>query len=545
VTFRRAALALSGALAVVVAWGCRRESSCESRSCGTAVVVTSAEADALFPPLSTSDVGVGLGDLIFAKLADVGPSLNTVGDSGFVPVLARAWRFEDSLTLSLTLRPEARWHDGAPVSAEDVAFTFDVYQDSLVNSPTRPRLAELTSVTARNPHTVVIRFRRAYAEAFFDAVYHMRILPRHLLDSIPRGRLASHPFGRSPVGSGPYRFVRWKAGEFVELAADSSFFLGRPGIRRLIWRFAGDPFTAVTQLVAGDADIMHALGGPENVRRVASAAQVRLVEYPLTAYGFVAFNLRDPRAPDRPHPLFADRELRRALSMAVDRGVLVRAVLGEYGRVPVGPVSRALWISSDDVEQIPFDTGAARRALTELGWRDSNGDGVVDRAGRSLAFDLLVPSTSSVRHGAALILQEQLRRVGVAVTLREQEFNVFMSRAAAGRFDAYFGMWAQDPSPASILETWTAAGLGHSNFGSYASPAFDSLVHAAVRAPDPAAARGRWRAALSRINADAPALWLLAPTGVAGVHRRFDNVSIRPDQWTADLWTWRVAPASR
>lgn len=544
-TRRQSVVALCGVLAVVVASGCGREPSCASEACGTAVMVTSAAADALFPPLSASDVSVGLGDLIFAKLADVGPSLNTIGDSGFVPVLARAWRFEDSLTLSLTLRTEARWHDGVPVTAEDVAFTFDVYRDSLVDSPTRPRLAEIASVTARDPHTVIIRFRRAYPEAFFDAVYHVRILPRHLLDSIPRARLASHPFGRSPIGSGPYRFVRWKPGEFIELAADTSFFLGRPGISRLIWRFAGDPFTAVTQLVAGDADIMNALGGPESVQRVATAGQVRLVEYPLTVYGFVAFNLKDQRAPDRPHPLFADRELRRALSMAVDRGALVRAVLGEYGGVPVGPVSRAQWISGDDVEQIPFDTGAARRALSELGWRDSNGDGVVDRAGRPLAFDLLVPSTSSVRQRAAVILQEQLRRVGVSVTLRVLEFNVFMTRAAAGRFDAYFGMWAQDPSPTSILETWTAAGLGHSNFGRYVSPAFDSLAHAAVGAGDPATARARWRAALAQINGDAPALWLFAPTGVAGIHRRFANVSIRADQWTASLWTWRVASASR
>ena len=148
-TRRRAALALSGALAVVVASGCDREDSCESRPCDTAVVVTSAEADALFPPLSTSDVGVGLGDLIFAKLADVGPSLNTVGDSGFVPVLARAWRFEDSLTLSLTLRPEARWHDGAPVSAADVAFTFDVYRDSHEDSRRQPHATTTASAPDR------------------------------------------------------------------------------------------------------------------------------------------------------------------------------------------------------------------------------------------------------------------------------------------------------------------------------------------------------------------------------------------------------------
>lgn len=528
---------------LVAAWACRHEAACAGR-CGTAVIVSSAEPQGLFPPTAGSDVSVGLVDLVFSKLADLGPSLDTVGDSGFVPVLAQGWRFEDSVTLAFTLRPEARWHDGVPVTAQDVAFTFDVYRDPAVASPAARRLQAIAAVTARDTHTAVFRFRRPYPEAFFDAVYHTRILPRHLLDSIPRARLASHPFARSPVGSGPYRLVRWKAGELVELEADSAFFLGQPGIRRLVWRFAGDPFSAVTQMLGGEADIMGAVGGAEDVRRVSQSPRLRTVAYPLAVYGYVAFNLRDPAHQGRPHPLFADRALRRALAMAVDRATLVHAALGDLGRVPVGPVGAALWLSSEPVEQIPFDTAQARAALAGLGWRDSNGDGVLDRAGVPLAFRLLVPTSSGLRRRAATLLQEQLRRVGVGVTLSELEFNVFMSRSHAGQFDAYFGMWAQDPSPSSIADTWTSAGLGDVNLGGYVSPAFDSLVRRAVGATDPPMARTAWREALAQINRDAPALWLLAPTAVAAVDRRFGNVTIRPDQWTATLWTWKPSPAS-
>ena len=539
----RAAIAVLGLAALSA---CARDAGCPDDWCGTAVVVSAADADVLMPPVTHTDVGTGVVDLVFAKLGDVGPGMGTVGDTGFVPVLARSWRRDDALTLSFSLRPDARWHDGANVTAEDVAFTFDVYRDTAVGSPAAPRLARIASVTARDSLTVVFRFRDPYPEQLFDAVYHMRILPRHLLGAVPRGELASHAFGRSPVGCGPFRFVRWRAGEAIELAADSAFFLGRPGLRRVIWRITPDPAAAVSQLIAGEADVMGSVGGPDEVRRVQQAAHLRAVPYPIAVYGFIGFNFADARggaAP--PHPLCADRALRRALAMAVDREAVVRAVLGQYGEVPVGPLTRGLWIWSDSAGQLPFDSAAARRSLAELGWRDSDRDGVLDRAGRKLAFTLLVPASSGLRRRAAVVVQAQLRRFGVDMKIGELEFNIFMSRTGAHRFDAYFGAWAQDPSPASIRDTWTSEGAARFNLGRYANPRVDSLVEQALRAGDLAAARDRWRAALAEINADAPAIWLYAPIAVAAVHRRFDNVALRTDQWAASLWTWRVRPRER
>src|SRR3970282_2063728 len=128
------------------------------------------------------------------------------------------------------------WQDGRAVTAADVVFTYDIYTDSLVNSPFRPALRLIRAVTARDSLTAVFQFQKRYPEMFYDAVYHMRILPAHLLRAIPRDGWRSAAFGRAPVGAGPYRFVRWKAGESLELVADSTFFLGRPHIRRVIWR---------------------------------------------------------------------------------------------------------------------------------------------------------------------------------------------------------------------------------------------------------------------------------------------------------------------
>jgi len=266
---------------------------------------------------------------------------------------------------------------------------------------------------------------------------------------------------------------------------------------------------------------------------------VRMIEYPSAAYIYLGFNLRAPRGGGT-HALLSSRELRRALALATDREALVRAVLGGWGAVPPGPTTAAVWIAEGASPQLPFDSAAAARVLDSLGWRDSNGDGIRDRGGRPLAFDVTIPSSSGIRQRTGVILQEQYRRMGIDIRLVPLEFNVWMDRARSGRFDAMLGGWQADVTPASLRELWGSEGIRGSNYGAYASPAFDSLVSHATVTADLAAARALWHEALGVINADAPAVWLFSPKMLAGVNRRVENVTLRADEWWATLWTWRA-----
>src|SRR3989442_1504714 len=208
------------------------------------------------------------------------------------------------------------------------------YCRTLVISSFRSSLRHVAAVTTRDSLTVVFRFRQRYPEMFYDAVYHLRILPAHLLREVPRDQWRSTAFGRAPVGDGPYRFVAWKAGESIELAADSTFFLGRPHLRRVIWRFTSDQQVAVTQLLAGDADAVEVLITPDNVQRACADPKIACYPYKGSAYGYVGFNLAAPGDTTRPHPLFGDRDLRRAPVMATAAGgVLCTA----FGVLPKGP----------------------------------------------------------------------------------------------------------------------------------------------------------------------------------------------------------------
>lgn len=532
-------------LALLAIPGCDRPIGCRGEYCGTLVFAATGHPDILLPPVSEQALSRDIFDQIFLKLADVGMSTNTVGDRDFEPLLAQRWEWDDPLTLVFHLDPRARWHDGAPVTAADVAFTFDAYTDPKVIASTRAALRSISAVTARDSLTAVFRFRTRYPEMFFDAVYHLRILPAHLLRPVPRDQWSTASFGRAPVGNGPYRFVEWKQGERLELAADSGFFLGRPHIRRLIWRFTPEHEVALTQLIADQADAFEFLGPPPNVERARRAPQLALRPYPGTAYGYLAFNLTANGDTTRPHPIFGDRSVRRALSMAVDRERLLQSVFGDLARVPPGPLSQIwspLWDTTLQVP--PYDTAQAARLLEQRGWRDSDGDGVRDRRGRPLTFRLLVLSTSGIRRRYGQLLQEQLRAVGASVELDEVENTVLQERAHAGQFDAVLASWLTDPTPSSgIPQTWTREGFGGGNYGRYHNPAFERALHRAATSTATAAeTQSRWRTAIQLIDDDAPGIWLYAPDNVAGIHRRVAEVRIRPDSYWALVRTWRIPP---
>src|SRR5574341_880658 len=152
-------------VAVVALAACREAPRCPTDWCGTAVLVV-AEPGVLLPPVMQTDVDQSVVSLVFSRLADLGPSLNTVGDSGFVPQLADSWSWEGPTSLRFRLNPKAHWHDGRPVTARDVAFTFDVYRDPAVNASARPLLEQIVSVIAADSHTVVVKLARSYSEGF-------------------------------------------------------------------------------------------------------------------------------------------------------------------------------------------------------------------------------------------------------------------------------------------------------------------------------------------------------------------------------------------
>jgi peptide/nickel transport system substrate-binding protein len=316
-----------------------------------------------------------------------------------------------------------------------------------------------------------------------------------------------------------------------------------PAIRRVIWRFAPDPDAALNLILTHEADLLEQVGAPDRVSRVATDSAYRLLSYPSAVFGFLAFRLAD--AAGRPHPILRDRAVRRALTLATDRPLLARSILGPATRIPGGPMSQLLWIAGGDTPGgAAYDTAAAARLLDSAGWVRSR-SGMRERMGQRLQLDLLVPSTSATRRNIAVALQEAWRRLGADVSVTVVDGPVFQQRLGAGRFDAYVGAYLDEPSARGLVDQWTRAGWGALNYGHYGDPAFDSLLARAGREADRTRGAALYREAMDTLNADAPAIFLYALTNTAAVHRRLRNVTIDPFSWLATLPAWSVDPKTR
>ena len=513
----------------------------EQRSGTGIVIVTGQQATTPVPTLmegaANSAGNLDVVDQLFLRLAELGPKLLTSGDRDFVPALARSWTRRDSTTLVFELDPRAHWHDGVPVTARDVVFTFNRAKNPEIAPRLSDLLRQITSVTAEGDSRVVFHFARPYAEQFYDATYHVAPIPAHLLDSIPPDSVGHSSFATNPVGSGPYRWVRSVPGQFVELAAVPGFFLGKPKIERVILRTAVEPSARINLLLSGQADAMDVIP-PPFVGRVASDTSLRLISVPSSTMGFLLFNQHDPKNRSRPHPILADNRVRRAITLSLDRNQLVQAVFGSQGMVPYGPVSQLLWIRQRSPRAAGPNVTEARRLLAATGWGDSDGDGTLDREGRPLRLVLSLPNTSGIRRQMALLIQEQLRRIGVQIELQQLEFPIYIERRSAGDFDIDFSAANQDPSPSGLTQSWTCT--GGSNVAGYCDRGVDSLMEQAIRGKgDPGE---KWVEALKQIEEDAAATFLYAPAFMYAVNRRFRSVTISPQSSWMTLRKWSVTP---
>lgn len=516
--------------------GCDRVNSCPS--CGAVVISAVGEPPSIFPPLAVETVGRDIGDLIFERLADLQPGRPTIDEAAYTPGLASRWERLDSLTWRFTLRDGARWQDGRPVTAQDVQYSFDVFADSVIDANARSSLvANISSVNASDSNAVLIHFTHPYSEQLYDATYHVRIVPRHIWESVgPREKWSEDTTLSRLVGSGPYRLESWQRGQSLVLRADSTD-QPMPDARRLIWRFTEDADAAANLILSHEGDLLEtaALAGAD---RLAKDSLFRLIPFPSANYGLIGFRIRGTR-PRSSDAILGDREVRRALVSAVDRTAIVRAVFGPEAKVPPGPISQLLWVWSRDIKTQQYDTVAAAKALDGAGWT-RRGDGMRAKGGKPLRVDILVPSTSSVRRRVAEAVQAAWRLAGVDATVSLVDFPVMQQRIGQGDFDAFVGAWADEPSPRGLAEQWSRSGWGDLNYGHYENPVVDSLLNAAGRTSNATEATRIYHEVLDTLNADAPAMFLFAPTNIAAVSRRLDVMSINPYSWLSGLSGWKL-----
>jgi peptide/nickel transport system substrate-binding protein len=353
----------------------------------------------------------GLARLVFLPLLERDENGETVGR------LAGAWEFSrDGRDVRLTLRKDIRWQDGAPVTAHDVKFSIELQHHPAVLKE------DLGETAILDDSTLFIRDFEGYNEDYY---------PSHLLENLDPTDFWDWEFWQRPVGSGPYRVVRYVPEIGFVLEANPDYAFGTPKIKRVVVRLMGRQ-AAYMGLLAGEVDLF-----PADVTTQIAEVPGHRVYYdfssalPITLFWQTRL------------PMFQSASVRRALAMALDREALMVIAGYPADLVPVvdGPLGgvRRRSVPSEDggdyLPPIPFDPAEARRLLAEEGWVDRDGDQVLDRDGHPFSFTTLVPAGGMYQRLGTMV-QEQFRRAGVLMEVQTLAGPVIQGRIRAGEFEA-------------------------------------------------------------------------------------------------------------
>ncbi len=491
----------------------------------TLVEGTIGEASTLLPILASDSASMSVAGLIYNGLVKYDKDLKIVGD------LAESYRVSpDGLTITFKLRHNVTWHDGAPFTAQDVLYTYRVIIDPKTPTAYSEDFKQVASVTASDPFTVLVRYAKPYAPAL--ASWGVSILPAHLL----QGRdITKSPLARQPIGTGPFRFKEWVAGQKIVLEANKEYFEGRPYLDRYVFRLIPDTSTMYMELKAGGIDEMGLT--PVQYARQTSTPEFKAAfnkyRYPSNGYLYLGYNLR--------HPLFKDKRVRQAITAAINKEELIQGVLFGMGQKADGPMIPGRWAHNPHIKDIPFNPDHARQLLAEAGWTPGE-DGFLQKDGKPLRFTILTNQGNQQRLMTAQIIQQRLKQVGIDVRIRVVEWAAFLKEFIdKGNFEVVLLAWltSQDPD---MYDIWHSSKTkpGELNFIGYNNPEVDRLLEEGRSTFDIAKRKKAYYRIQDILADEQPYTFLYVPDALPVVSSRIHGIEPAPAGIGYNIIRWYV-----
>jgi peptide/nickel transport system substrate-binding protein len=544
--------------------GCGTRKEAKSVASNRPVVIVAIEGDIdSFNPLFAEDITAGeINDLLFPALVSSSFDLR-LGQLTYGPLLARSWESANQFRdIVFHLRPDARWTDGKPVTARDVQLTFDLYGDPDVASVRQASVENLMrtggkldmrkSVEVRDDSTVVFHFARAYPGQLFDAG--LPILPAHILENLSRKDLRTHPVNRSPIGFGPFSLARWTPLQEIVLQSDPGSVVPYPAkLSQLVFRIIPDYRTRLSQLESGEVDLVSGLRPEDADRLIRDVPSVGIVSTPGRDYDFLGWNNVDTEtaagpagATIRPHKLFGSSNVRRALTMAINRDELAHAYLGRHGRVAFGGISPLFtWAYNDTLKPLPFDPRRSKDLLEREGWKDTDGDGILDRNKVRFSFVLKVPAGNQLRTVVAAAVQQQLRQVKIEMRIEQVERSTFWQEVTTRKYDAWLAGFSV-PLHMQLDDLWGSDLRKYTfNLTGFRNARIDKILAAARTLKAETDGASLWKEFQTIVHEEQPCTFLYWINSIVAVNKRVRSTRIGVLGTTHQAWEWHLDEAGQ
>jgi peptide/nickel transport system substrate-binding protein len=469
-------------------------------SASTLQLTTSTNPARLNPILATDSSSSEIAGFLFNGLVKYDKDSSTIiGD------LAEKFYFKDDKILVLKLKKKVLWHDGAEFSAKDVVFTYKTLMSEKIASPYSANFRFVKEVKIIDKYTIEVVYKQAYFKAL--DTWMMGILPEHLLKN--EENLMSAKFNTAPIGTGPYKLEQLEHSKSIVLAAFDDYFEGRPKIDKISFHVIADPMTRFLMLKSAVIDVGNI--EPMDYERQLHKdffKKFNIYEEISHSYTYLGFNLRLKK--------FQDPRVREALSLAINRQEIVDILFLKHARVCTGPFLPGSAAFNEEVKTPTQNIKKAKALLKEAGYDEQN----------PFRFEIATSNSSSIRPYAAQILQHQLKKVGVEVSLRVMEWQAFLNMVVfPHKFDSVLLGWSLSSTPDPYMFWHTDNDKqGGFNFIAYNNPQMDAMIEKSQTIVDREKLAKIWKQMFQIIVDDNPYLFLYIPNSITAVNKDIKNV---------------------
>lgn len=478
-------------------------------------------------------------DLVYEKL------INADENGNYVPGLADKYEVSsDQLTITFSLNKNAKWHDGEPVTADDVAYTFTTIADPDYDGPRfsqveniagakdykAKKATSISGIKVIDKNTISFTFSQVYSPAL--ATFAQRaIIPKHVWEKIPVAQWSKSDQLKKPIGSGPFKFKEFVPDQYVELEKYADYNLGEPKLDKIIFKVTNQD-TAQSELIKGDLDIVPISSFKQKDLDAYKQAGITVLENDGVSYQFLGFNFDNP--------ILKDQKIRQAIEYAINRKGIVDSVLDGHGKVVNTVFSSKSWANpgEDGLEKYEYSTDKAKSLLKEAGYEEK--DGAFYKDGKPLQFTLKYSTGNKPREQSAVLIQQNLKDIGIAVNIQSMEYATLDKQLTSKDFEIFLLGWTNDLDP-DIKSSWySTPGSILGKYEGFTDQNLDKLIDAGRSDFDQNKRKENYKQIAKEFNNVVPAVILYSPNDGYAYNSKLKNYKPVPYYEFSNAQNWSL-----